>query len=55
MNEETLYCQNCVMPISSVALSLNENSICSACEYHLVYQSISNDEWNLRKKNFQKF
>ena len=50
MNKGVSFCKSCVMPTSSVALSVNEDNICSACEYHKVYQSITNDEWEIRKK-----
>ena len=54
MNKGVSFCKSCVMPTSSVALSVNEDNICSACEYHKVYQSITNDEWEIRKKKFKK-
>ena len=48
------YCQRCVMPISAVASSFNEKQICSACEYHDVYESLSDHDWSNRKKIFEK-
>ena len=48
------YCQRCVMPISAVASSFNEKQICSACEYHDVYESLSTEQWLDRKKIFEK-
>ncbi len=54
MNKGVSFCKSCVMPTNSVALSVNEDNICSACEYHKVYQSITDDEWEIRKKKFQK-
>lgn len=54
MNEKITYCKKCVNPVSSVAMSFNENHICSACEYHAAYQTISDEEWNNRKKIFEK-
>ena len=42
------------MPISAVASSFNEKQICSACEYHDVYESLSNEQWSDRKKIFEK-
>ncbi len=48
------YCQRCVMPISAVASSFNEKQICSACEYHDVYESLSTEQWSDRKKIFEK-
>jgi N-acetyl sugar amidotransferase len=53
MKNKTTYCLKCVMPNNSVALSLNKKGICSACEYHEVYQSISSDEWKERRKKFE--
>ena len=47
------YCSNCVNPISTVASSFNKDNVCSACEYHMQYESITDDEWKLRKK-FEK-
>ncbi len=47
------YCKNCVYPTNAVALSVNENGICSACEYHEAYNSISKSEWKERKKKFE--
>ena len=38
------------MPISAVASSFNEKKICSACEYHDVYESLSTEQWLDRKK-----
>ena len=29
------------MPANSVALSINDSGVCSACEYHNVYQSLT--------------
>jgi len=54
MEKTSTYCKKCVLPISSAALSINENGICSACEYHEVYQSITKDEWIGRQKKFEK-
>jgi N-acetyl sugar amidotransferase len=42
------------MPISAVASSFNEKQICSACEYHDVYESLSDQDWSQRKKIFEK-
>ena len=42
------------MPISAVASSFNEKQICSACEYHDVYESLSTEQWSDRKKIFEK-
>jgi len=49
-----IYCQRCVMPVSAVASSFNEKQICSACEYHNVYESLSDSDWADRKKVFEK-
>ena len=49
------YCQRCVMPISAVASSFNEKQICSACEYHDVYESLSTEQWLDRKKFLKKY
>ena len=54
MIEKTLYCKKCVMPTSSAAMSMNEELVCSACEYHEAYQNISNQEWDKRKIKFEK-
>ncbi len=48
------YCTKCVMPISTVNLSINKSGVCSACDFHSVYQSLSNNEWISRKKKFEK-
>ena len=54
MKNTTNYCSNCVNPISTVASSFNKDNICSACEYHMEYESITDDEWKIRKKKFEK-
>ena len=51
--EKMIYCSRCVMPLSTVNLSMNAEGICSACEFHKVYQSISPDGWEIRKKNLR--
>ncbi len=53
MKNNTTYCSKCVLPNNSVALSINKKGICSACEYHEAYQSISPDEWKERSKKFE--
>ncbi len=53
MDRASKYCNKCVLPISSAALSINEEGICSACEYHEVYQSITSEEWTERGKKFE--
>ena len=54
MSEETNYCKNCVSPISSVFMSFDTNNVCSACDFHKSYQSISEEEWKNRRKKFEK-
>ena len=50
MENNIAYCKKCVNPVSSVAMSFNQDNICSACEYHDAYEAISNEEWENRKK-----
>ncbi len=54
MNDETNYCKNCVSPISSVFMSFDNNNVCSACDFHKSYQSITEEEWKNRRKKFEK-
>ena len=42
------------MPLSTVNLSMYAVGICSACEFHKVYQSISPDGWEIRKKKIEE-
>ena len=39
----------------AVASSFNEKQICSACEYHDVYESLSTEQWSDRKKILKKY
>ena len=54
MKNSINFCKECVNPVSSVAMSFNEKNVCSACESHKLYYAITDDEWKIRKKKFEK-
>ncbi len=53
ISNKVRYCKNCVLPLSAVNLSINPEGICSACEFHKVYQSITPQGWEERRKKFE--
>ena len=48
------YCKECVYPIIAVNLQINSDGICSACKTAALFKKISDDEWKIRKKKFEK-
>ena len=48
------YCKKCVYPLSAVAISFNENGICSACEAHEIAEKSQITDWERRKLVFEK-
>ena len=54
MKNSIIYCTSCVNPISTVGSSFNKENVCSACEYHKGYQSVSDKEWEVRRNEFKK-
>jgi len=48
------YCNKCVMPNSSAATAFSKSGICSACEYHEIYNSLTKRDWEVRKKKFKE-
>ena len=48
------FCKECVCPTSSVSMLFNEKNVCSACESLKIYNAITDDEWEIRKKKFEK-
>jgi N-acetyl sugar amidotransferase len=48
------YCKECVYPIIAVNLQINSDGICSACKASALFKKISDDEWKIRKKKFEK-
>ena len=44
----------CLSSKFSVSMSFNEKNVCSACESHKLYNAITDDEWEIRKKKFEK-
>jgi len=48
------YCKKCVYPIIAVNLQINSDGICSACKAADLFNKINDDEWQIRKKKFEK-
>lgn len=48
------YCKKCVYPIIAVNLQINSDGICSACKATELFNKINDDEWQIRKKKFEK-
>lgn len=49
-----IYCKKCVYPIIAVNLELDNDGVCSSCKTFEIFNSLSNLEWNKRKKKFDQ-
>lgn len=49
----TSYCKRCVYPVNAVALSLDDEGICSACRSHEDVEEFTVEQWEARKKKFE--
>ena len=48
------YCKRCVYPMAAVNLEMDDDGICSSCHSFDLFNKISTDEWDNRKKIFEK-
>ena len=48
------YCKECVYPIIAVNLQVDSDGVCSACKATALFNRISEDDWKIRKKKFEK-
>ena len=49
-----IYCKKCVYPKISVLLSIDEDSICSACKSHETFDQIDEKTWKKKEAQFEK-
>ena len=47
------YCKRCVYPESAVNLIIYDDGICSSCKFYENYMSITDKQWQERKKVFE--
>ena len=48
------YCKRCVYPESAVNLIIYDDGICSSCKFYENYMSITDKQWQERKKVFEE-
>jgi N-acetyl sugar amidotransferase len=47
------YCKNCVYPMSAVALEIDDEGICSACQVAERTEALTEELWATKKKHFE--
>ena len=51
---KTIYCKECVYPISAVNLRIDTDGICSSCKVHKKNISMSKSFWKKRENKLRK-